>query len=201
VYYDEEEDGEGQGGAEKSSKSVAGAAAAGAAGEADAEAAGEAAGKAAATVAAAGSDADVERGGEGPSPALAPPPAGATPADGASPAGGASSGEPDPTGDGASSAGDNADKEGMDLGTALGLFQLTEHTVLWGPQHDAKCLIGWSREAGTVVVCFRGTISMTNMLQNLKVGGAGLRGGWDEMRWMDYREGCEGRMVHGMEFL
>ncbi|KAL4444077.1 hypothetical protein ABPG75_011814 [Micractinium tetrahymenae] len=59
--------------------------------------------------------------------------------------------------------------EDVTLATALGLYSLTHHTVLFGPQHDAKCLIGWSPAEGVVVVCFRGTCSLTNVLNNMKV--------------------------------
>jgi hypothetical protein len=58
-------------------------------------------------------------------------------------------------------------EEELGLATALGLYGFEHHRVLWGPQHDAKALLGWG--AGTVVCCFRGTVSMRNLLSNMKV--------------------------------
>ncbi|PSC75484.1 alpha beta-hydrolase [Micractinium conductrix] len=93
-----------------------------------------------------------------PLPTDAPPPAAA----GAAASRGSGSG-------GSRSTAEAGPVEELGLGTALGLYRLTRHTVLYGPQHDAKCLIGWSEEEGVAVVAFRGTCSLTNMLNNLKV--------------------------------
>lgn len=59
--------------------------------------------------------------------------------------------------------------EDVTLATALGLYGLTHHTQLFGPQHDAKCLVGWSPAEAVVVVCFRGTCSLTNVVSGARV--------------------------------
>jgi hypothetical protein len=72
---------------------------------------------------------------------------------------------------GAGAAGAAAPVEEVSLDTALSLYRLQYHHVLWGPQHDAKCIVAWGGEEGTIVVCFRGTCSLKNMRQNLKASG------------------------------
>ncbi len=56
----------------------------------------------------------------------------------------------------------------MTLHTAMGLYKLTDSELIWELQLDTRCLIGWN--AGTIVLAFRGTASMTNALADLQVG-------------------------------
>ncbi len=82
-------------------------------------------------------------------------PAAAPAVDAAAPAPGSSSSLP-------------ADPEGLTLHLALQLYGLTRYRELFGAEHDAKCVLGWG-EDGTVVICFRGTTSLVNITNNLKV--------------------------------
>lgn len=68
-----------------------------------------------------------------------------------------------------------ADPAGLNLQLALQLYGLTCFRELFGAEHDAKCVLGWGSESGdgTVVICFRGTTSLVNITNNLKVGRAG----------------------------
>lgn len=68
-----------------------------------------------------------------------------------------------------------ADPEGLNLQLALQLYGLTCFRELFGAEHDAKCVLGWGSESGdgTVVICFRGTTSLVNITNNLKVGRGG----------------------------
>ncbi|KAL4429984.1 hypothetical protein ABPG77_004354 [Micractinium sp. CCAP 211/92] len=59
--------------------------------------------------------------------------------------------------------------EDVTLATAMALYGLSHHATLYGPQHDAKCLVGWSPAEAVIVICFRGTCSLTNVLNNMKV--------------------------------
>ena len=55
----------------------------------------------------------------------------------------------------------------VNLDTALGLWGLTHHELLWERKlTDTKCLVAWGD--GTVVVGFRGTASMANVLSDIK---------------------------------
>ena len=61
-----------------------------------------------------------------------------------------------------------ADPDGLNLRLAMQLYGLTHHKELFGAEHDAKCVLGWGDERGTVVICFRGTTSLVNITNNLK---------------------------------
>jgi len=54
------------------------------------------------------------------------------------------------------------------LDTAMGLYGLTDHHLLWHNELDAKSLICWNVESGTAVLAFRGTASVANVLADLK---------------------------------
>lgn len=55
------------------------------------------------------------------------------------------------------------------LETALGLYDLTHHKLIWKRDVDAKCLAAWNPETGRIVLGFRGTASVANVLDDLKV--------------------------------
>lgn len=64
-------------------------------------------------------------------------------------------------------AGDDAS-----LHTALGL---THHEVIWERRWDSKCVVAWG--SSTVLVAFRGTASLSNVLSDIKVTWAGEQTG------------------------
>lgn len=51
--------------------------------------------------------------------------------------------------------------------TAMKLYDLEHYELLWEQAEDTKCLVGWSRTR--VVVAFRGTASLSNVLADLQV--------------------------------
>ena len=55
------------------------------------------------------------------------------------------------------------------LGVALGLYQLTQHRVLKQKKYDAKCLLTWDAQKKIIVISFRGTVSMANVLADLEL--------------------------------
>ena len=55
----------------------------------------------------------------------------------------------------------------MSLDTALKLYGLERMEVLWERRHDTMALIAWGRNR--VVVVFRGTNSLKNVLADLEV--------------------------------
>jgi hypothetical protein len=61
-----------------------------------------------------------------------------------------------------------AEAGSLSLETALGLFGLKHHMLLWEQTKcDTKCLVAWGD--GTIVVAFRGTASMANLMLDIKV--------------------------------
>lgn len=52
--------------------------------------------------------------------------------------------------------------------TALGLFGLKHFDVVWEKRTNAKAVIGWD-EGNTVVIAFRGTVNMANVLSDIQV--------------------------------
>lgn len=57
--------------------------------------------------------------------------------------------------------------EDMSLDTALRLYDLERMEVLWERRHDSMALIAWG--ANRIVVVFRGTNSLKNILADLEV--------------------------------
>lgn len=55
------------------------------------------------------------------------------------------------------------------LDVALGLYKLTNHRVLKKKKFDTKCLLTWDAEQRIIVLAFRGTASMANVLADLEV--------------------------------
>ena len=53
------------------------------------------------------------------------------------------------------------------LKTALNLYSLDQYHVLWEPEMDTKCILGWSRD-NLIVCAFRGTISLQNVRTDLQ---------------------------------
>lgn len=52
--------------------------------------------------------------------------------------------------------------------TALSLYNLTDHALLWQDRFDAKCFMAWSENNRTIVISFRGTASKKNVVTDLK---------------------------------
>ena len=63
---------------------------------------------------------------------------------------------------------ENPDSE-MNVDVALGLYGLNQHMLLWKKKLDAKCLVTWNTETKTIVLAFRGTASMANVLSDIEV--------------------------------
>lgn len=61
----------------------------------------------------------------------------------------------------------------LTLGTAMGLYGLTESESFWELKQDTRCLVSWGHRH--VVVAFRGTASMRNALADLQVRLLALR--------------------------
>lgn len=59
------------------------------------------------------------------------------------------------------------DWDGADMETAMHLYDLQHYELLWEPAEDTKCLFSWSRTK--IVVAFRGTASLSNVLADLQV--------------------------------
>jgi hypothetical protein len=51
--------------------------------------------------------------------------------------------------------------------TSLPLYDLQHHEILWQREVDAKCVVSWNDH--TVVLAFRGTASLSNVVADLKV--------------------------------
>lgn len=50
----------------------------------------------------------------------------------------------------------------------MGLFNLQHHELLWERKRtDTKCILAWGQ--GMIVIGFRGTASMANVLSDIKV--------------------------------
>eukprot|EP00884_Botryococcus_braunii_P022793 jgi/Botrbrau1/9198/Bobra.0236s0025.1 len=58
-------------------------------------------------------------------------------------------------------------KLNVSLETALTLYQLQQYRIIWEKKSDTKCLIAWN--SSRVVLSFRGTASVTNVLMDLQV--------------------------------
>lgn len=56
----------------------------------------------------------------------------------------------------------------VNLETAMGLYGLQEFELLWERASDTKALMAWNQD--TLVLAFRGTASMANVLSDLQVG-------------------------------
>ena len=54
------------------------------------------------------------------------------------------------------------------LEAAMGLYGLQEFELLWERASDTKALMAWNQD--TLVLAFRGTASMANVLSDLQVG-------------------------------
>ena len=54
------------------------------------------------------------------------------------------------------------------LETAMRLYGLTDFELLWERGKDTKCLVAWDDAARVMVVAFRGTASMSNVLADLQ---------------------------------
>lgn len=52
------------------------------------------------------------------------------------------------------------------MDTALSLYDLENFEMLWDKTHDTKAILGWSSD--TVVIAFRGTASISNVLADLQ---------------------------------
>ena len=70
---------------------------------------------------------------------------------------------------------------------AMALYGLTDFELIWDRTSDTKALLAWGGDV--VVLGFRGTASMTNVLTDLKVG-SGLQASGSGSLW-----------VHAFEFL
>lgn len=55
------------------------------------------------------------------------------------------------------------------LDVALGLYGLSQHKLLWQKKLDAKCLATWDTQSRTIVLAFRGTASMANVVADIEV--------------------------------
>ena len=53
------------------------------------------------------------------------------------------------------------------MATAMSLYSLEHYELLWEPAEDTKCLMAWNRTV--VVLAFRGTSSLSNVLADLQV--------------------------------
>lgn len=60
------------------------------------------------------------------------------------------------------------DWDGADIEVALNLYKLDHFELLWAPAEDTKCIMAWNRD--TIVLAFRGTASLSNVLADLQVG-------------------------------
>ncbi len=62
---------------------------------------------------------------------------------------------------------EDRDMGGHSLETALGLLGLAQHEVLYERRSHSKCIVAWGGR--TILVVFRGTASLANVLSDIKV--------------------------------
>jgi hypothetical protein len=85
------------------------------------------------------------------------------------------------------------------LGTALGLFGLEHHEVIWetGRGQDSKCVVAWGGR--TILLVYRGTDSLANVLADLK---ARASAPWNSPLWLSLRSvgKCTGLSCYSLTF-
>ena len=67
--------------------------------------------------------------------------------------------------------------EGATTATGLGLFSLDWFQEIYLPESDIRAVLGWGN--GTIVVSFRGTVSLKNVLTDIQVRGSVWEWWWE----------------------
>jgi hypothetical protein len=74
-------------------------------------------------------------------------------------------------------AGEEVDQKGaFTLEVGMPLYGLQHLEMLWEPLHDTKCLVAWN--SSTILLAFRGTVSLKNALSDAQVRQCGDWKAW-----------------------